>query len=187
MLTSTYLSESKVFISLYRSRSTHYAGSHSIPLTKLVPIPFHSLSWFPFHSTHYAGPHSIPLNSLCWSPFQSTHYAGPHSIPITMLVPIPFRSLSWSPFHSTRYMDQFPVTSSHVLFEKSATYFTHPQAPLRVYTLLPEAKLIVILHDPIKRAYSWYQVCVCVCLCVCVSVCVCVCLCVCERCQVIVA
>ena len=121
----------------------------------------------------------IPVHSLFWSPFRSTHYAGPHSIPITMLVPIPFRSLSWSPFHSTRYMDQFPVISSHVLFEKSATYFTHPQAPLRAYTLLPEAKLIVILHDPIKRAYSWYQVCVGVCVCVSVCVCVCRCVCVC--------
>ena len=27
----------------------------------------------------------------------------------------------------------------------------------RAYSLLPKAKLIAILHDPIKRAYSWYQ------------------------------
>ena len=27
----------------------------------------------------------------------------------------------------------------------------------RVSSLLPKAKLIAILHDPVKRAYSWYQ------------------------------
>ena len=61
-----------------------------------------------------------------------------------------------------RYMDQFPFPQSSpsplLLFEKSATYLTHPLAPLRAHSLLPEAKLVVILHDPVQRAYSWYQV-----------------------------
>ena len=30
--------------------------------------------------------------------------------------------------------------------------------PCRVLSLLPKVKLIVILQDPVKRAYSWYQV-----------------------------
>ena len=33
---------------------------------------------------------------------------------------------------------------------------THPSFD-RAYSLLPKAKLVAILHDPIKRAYSWYQ------------------------------
>ena len=58
-----------------------------------------------------------------------------------------------------RYMSNFPEpSSSQVLFEKSATYFTHSAAPERMHSLLPKAKLIVILADPIKRAYSWYHV-----------------------------
>lgn len=51
-----------------------------------------------------------------------------------------------------------PVNSSTILFEKSATYFTHTLAPLRIHALLPNVKLVVVLIEPGKRAYSWYQV-----------------------------
>ena len=58
-----------------------------------------------------------------------------------------------------RYMSNFHYpTKNQLLFEKSATYFTHPLAPSRAAELLPEAKIIIILHDPVIRAYSWYQV-----------------------------
>ena len=74
-------------------------------------------------------------------------------------------------FH--RYMNQFPYPPSPptnsslptsppppptLLFEKSATYFVHPMAPQRAKALLPQAQLVVILADPSRRAYSWYQV-----------------------------
>ncbi|XP_071808785.1 bifunctional heparan sulfate N-deacetylase/N-sulfotransferase 3-like [Asterias amurensis] len=58
------------------------------------------------------------------------------------------------------YMNFFPQvedSTTALLFEKSATYFDNANAPLRAYSLLPKAKLIVILIDPAKRAYSWYQ------------------------------
>ncbi|KAJ6216358.1 hypothetical protein RDWZM_007515 [Blomia tropicalis] len=42
-------------------------------------------------------------------------------------------------------------------FEKSSTYFDGELVPMRVHSLLPHAKLIVILISPLKRAYSWYQ------------------------------
>ena len=59
----------------------------------------------------------------------------------------------------SRYMDNFQYPKAkQLLFEKSATYFTHLMAPSRAATLLPEAKIIIILHDPVIRAYSWYQV-----------------------------
>ena len=45
-----------------------------------------------------------------------------------------------------------------LLFEKSATYFDNEMAPKRVHALLPKAKLVVILTNPARRAYSWYQV-----------------------------
>lgn len=48
--------------------------------------------------------------------------------------------------------------SNFFLFEKSATYFDSKDAPKRAHALLPDAKLLVILFDPAKRAYSWYQV-----------------------------
>lgn len=58
-----------------------------------------------------------------------------------------------------RYSSLFPsVNESVMLFEKSATYFTHPLAPQRIHSFNPKMKIIVILADPIRRAYSWYQV-----------------------------
>ena len=36
------------------------------------------------------------------------------------------------------------------------TIVQHPHT-LRASSLLPKVKLIAILHDPVKRAYSWYQ------------------------------
>jgi hypothetical protein len=62
------------------------------------------------------------------------------------------------------YMSFFPsaplikgTNRSFLLFEKSANYFDYPLAPKRMSYLLPNAKLIAILLDPIQRAYSWYQ------------------------------
>ncbi|XP_019854532.1 PREDICTED: bifunctional heparan sulfate N-deacetylase/N-sulfotransferase-like [Amphimedon queenslandica] len=59
------------------------------------------------------------------------------------------------------YISNFPTPNSTstgtLVFEKSATYFTHLLAPERMRMLIPKAKLVVILADPIKRAYSWYQ------------------------------
>lgn len=42
-------------------------------------------------------------------------------------------------------------------FEKSSTYFDGENTALRVHSLLPHAKLVIILTSPLKRAYSWYQ------------------------------
>lgn len=58
------------------------------------------------------------------------------------------------------YMNQFsPTRDSQIRgFEKSATYFDSPKSPERVAALLPKVKLIVLLLNPVDRAYSWYQV-----------------------------
>ncbi|ELU16792.1 hypothetical protein CAPTEDRAFT_225180 [Capitella teleta] len=64
-----------------------------------------------------------------------------------------FRGLDW-------YMDFFPPvdnSSDTVLFEKSANYFDSDVAPERAHALLPHVKLLCILINPAKRAYSWYQ------------------------------
>lgn len=58
-------------------------------------------------------------------------------------------------------MDLFPVPANittDLLFEKSANYFHSEEAPRRVASLVPKAKIIAILIDPSDRAYSWYQV-----------------------------
>ena len=40
--------------------------------------------------------------------------------------------------------------------EKSASYLPHPEAPARLRELLPRARLIAQLRNPIERAYSDY-------------------------------
>nr|XP_058908950.1 bifunctional heparan sulfate N-deacetylase/N-sulfotransferase 2 isoform X3 [Kogia breviceps] len=58
------------------------------------------------------------------------------------------------------YMDFFPVpsnASTDFLFEKSATYFDSDVVPRRGAALLPRAKIITVLTNPVDRAYSWYQ------------------------------
>ncbi len=41
--------------------------------------------------------------------------------------------------------------------EASATYLFHPRAPERIHAFDPEMKLVVVLRDPVDRAYSHYQ------------------------------
>lgn len=50
--------------------------------------------------------------------------------------------------------DQSP---DYVTGEASPYYLYHPQVPERVLDLIPQVKLIVLLRNPIDRAYSYYQ------------------------------
>ena len=77
---------------------------------------------------------------------------------------------------ATRYMDFFPLPNNDtIIFEKSANYFDQLLTPKRVNALLGNNYIVVVLIDPAKRAYSWYQVrwcCCCRCCCCwcCVSI-----------------
>ncbi|RDD38773.1 Bifunctional heparan sulfate N-deacetylase/N-sulfotransferase [Trichoplax sp. H2] len=61
------------------------------------------------------------------------------------------------------YMEFFPPIESSLVeqsiryFEKSATYYDRALIPKRMNALLPDVDVIIILSDPVKRAYSWYQ------------------------------
>lgn len=41
--------------------------------------------------------------------------------------------------------------------EASPYYLYHPHAPARAYKIIPNARIIVLLRNPIDRAYSDYQ------------------------------
>jgi hypothetical protein len=43
-----------------------------------------------------------------------------------------------------------------IRIDKSPYYFFHPLAPKRAYSILPKAKIIILLRNPIDRAYSQY-------------------------------
>lgn len=53
----------------------------------------------------------------------------------------------------------FPILSrdNHVYFEASPNYLFHPLAAKRAKQLVPEAKVIVLLRDPVERAFSHYR------------------------------
>ena len=57
------------------------------------------------------------------------------------------------------YRGNFPVrwSSRGLVGEASPSYLFHPLAPERAAALVPDAKLIAILRNPVERAYSHYQ------------------------------
>ena len=50
-----------------------------------------------------------------------------------------------------------PKAEDRVSGEFSTSYLLHPLAPRRVYAALPQAKIILMLRNPIDRAYSHYM------------------------------
>ena len=60
-------------------------------------------------------------------------------------------------FYQSRFANLSGVPPS-ILFEKSATYFDALPAAQRMASLLPQAKVVVILKEPILRVLSWYHV-----------------------------
>lgn len=59
------------------------------------------------------------------------------------------------------YRSQFPFQLSksqkHVTGESSPYYLFHPHAPRRAAEVIPGARLIVLLRNPVDRAYSHYN------------------------------
>ena len=56
------------------------------------------------------------------------------------------------------YRGQFPLRSrGRLVGEASPSYLFHPLAPERVRSLVPEARLVALVRDPVARAYSHYQ------------------------------
>lgn len=57
------------------------------------------------------------------------------------------------------YKEQFPERPSpdYLVGEKSPYYIVHPLVPKRMFSLYPKVKVIMILRNPVDRAYSHYQ------------------------------
>lgn len=56
------------------------------------------------------------------------------------------------------YRANFPVSAPGKLcYEASPSYLMHPRVPQRAHAMLPKAKLLVLLRNPVERAYSSYQ------------------------------
>ena len=61
------------------------------------------------------------------------------------------------------YKSHFPISFSKsqkkhfITGEFTSTYMYHPDVPKRIFNLLPRVKLIVILRNPVDKAYATYQ------------------------------
>jgi hypothetical protein len=55
------------------------------------------------------------------------------------------------------YRAHMPVRRRSLVGEASPSYLFHPLAPERVARLLPDARLIALLRNPVDRAFSHYQ------------------------------
>lgn len=60
------------------------------------------------------------------------------------------------------YQAHFPLKKkfrdgSKLTGEATPYYIFHPEAPERIVELLPDAKIIILLRNPVDRAYSHYQ------------------------------
>jgi len=65
---------------------------------------------------------------------------------------LPSFSYNWD-----KYLDLFEGASDGQLIgEASTSYFHSPQSPGLIHALLPDVKLIVILRNPLERAFSHY-------------------------------
>jgi len=56
-----------------------------------------------------------------------------------------------------KFFQIFFLRKNFLTGEATPTYFHHPLTPKRISMLLPSVKLIVLLRNPIDRAYSHYQ------------------------------
>lgn len=63
-------------------------------------------------------------------------------------------------YGSNWYCAQFPRfqhDAGILRGEATPNYFSHPNTPPRVAALMPNARLVVLLRDPLSRAVSWVQ------------------------------
>jgi Sulfotransferase domain len=70
------------------------------------------------------------------------------------------RGLNWYRMHFPLDIGARPSdgeSAKHLTGESTAYYMFHPLAPARIAQTLPETKIILLLRNPVSRAFSHYQ------------------------------
>ena len=70
-------------------------------------------------------------------------------------------STNFKRYYFSRYMKFFPRPTraeQQLSYEVSDKYFTDHDSPYRASNLLKSAKILIVLDDPVKRAFYHYQV-----------------------------
>lgn len=116
---------------------------------KLIVPHFHSFPNYIIIGTMKGGTTSL-YSYLCMRPdvhpatAKEIHYFDNHY----------HQGTSWYKTHFPMKKEMLP---GQITGESSPYYLAHPCVPERIYRLLPEVKLIVLLRNPVERAYSHYQ------------------------------
>jgi hypothetical protein len=87
-------------------------------------------------------------------------YLGQHPQVRPALMKEPRYFSRWHDKSESWYRAHFPLKShmtAHITGEASPDYLVHPQAPEWAHDLLPDAKIFVLLRNPITRAFSQYN------------------------------
>jgi hypothetical protein len=57
----------------------------------------------------------------------------------------------------SRYLRLYVRAAGHgVIGDASPSYLWHPEVPRRIRAAVPQAKIVIVLRDPVERAYSHY-------------------------------
>ncbi len=63
----------------------------------------------------------------------------------------------FDPARFEKYLDILCNREARICYESSVSYLAHPEAAQRIRKYLPDAKLLVILRNPVTRAFSEYN------------------------------
>jgi len=61
------------------------------------------------------------------------------------------------PLKTTKFYNEKFLKNKFITGEATPYYLQNPNAPRRVFELIPNSKIIVLLRNPVDRAYSHYQ------------------------------
>lgn len=64
---------------------------------------------------------------------------------------------SFFPLLARKAFTKIFLRHNFITGEATPMYILHPHAPRRIYSLLPNVKLIILLRNPVDRAYSHYN------------------------------
>ncbi len=113
-----------------------------------------SSGWRRLPSAVIVGAQKAGTTQLYASLLQHPRCAGSSVKEVSYFSKHPDRSVAW-------YRSHFPFaggqTGPSQCLEASPSYLPNPGAIFRLHTVLPDAKIIAILRDPVSRAFSHYQ------------------------------
>src|SRR3954454_23553703 len=137
-------------VRLRPARRTRHSGHHGMTFPTFLILGAAKAGTTALY--HYLKQHP----EVCMSEIKETNFFALMGRPLDFRGPGDqehinrFSVTTWGAYHS-RFPD---LTDAKAVGEASPLYLYSPEAPGRIARWLPRAKLVVILRDPVDRAYS---------------------------------